>query len=182
MAQRLMKASMRAGSVTRAMIGWGGRSELPRNSQRHGGLQTGRLPKLRVRFLSGSRLPEDGAAPALMPGYQKSRGRRTVLGPLEPVSLVHAKDQAPPARLWSGRGHSALAQPSTADSGSARVPARFVNILATAAPNRKLIEPGDERFCLAIVNMPGLWPVGHRASSGRLFLADCAPYSEHDIR
>ena len=32
--------------------------------------------------------PEDGAAPALMPGYQKSRGRRTALGPVEPGFLA----------------------------------------------------------------------------------------------
>ena len=31
--------------------------------------------------------PEDGAAPALMPGYQRSLGRRTVLGPGESVCL-----------------------------------------------------------------------------------------------
>jgi hypothetical protein len=40
--------------------------------------------------------PEGGAAPALMLEYQKSRGRRTALGPVEPVVLRHPKEEQPP--------------------------------------------------------------------------------------
>jgi hypothetical protein len=40
--------------------------------------------------------------------YQKSHGRRTVLGPVVPLVLRHPEDQQPPpARRWVGRGRSA---------------------------------------------------------------------------
>ena len=39
------------------------------------------MAKFEARLLLDCAWPEGGAAPALMPGYQKSLGRRTALGP-----------------------------------------------------------------------------------------------------
>jgi hypothetical protein len=71
--------------------------------------------------------PEDGTPPSLMLEYQKSRRRRTALGPGDSVGVrgVERKDLSPAMRR-ARRGRGEQAPPRSTGFWPARVSARFV--------------------------------------------------------
>ena len=74
-----------------------------------------------------------------MPGYQKSRGRRTALGPVEPVFFAHAEEETTATR-------KALVGPRAQRIGAAEHRRLWVGVRTRAL--RKLIR----RVCLNETN------------------------------